>query len=181
MLIKAFIAERTFRLTLLEVFTVFLLQCHQILLDEFVFLFFCVHPQRTGTHEIRCYPTLRAGAETTAKKKWKAVCKIVRFALTTYRMILLSNCFDWRHFRMHWRQKIWLQFGRIPKRFSLPDFSIITSKHTPHVLSFERAIANDSSMAVSCWRIHFYRGNNEKWMRVNESLSFNCVRGVWIC
>jgi hypothetical protein len=33
-------------------------------------------------------------------------------------------------------------------------FSTMVSKQIPHILSFERATANDSSMSLSCCRMH---------------------------
>lgn len=68
MLIEAFITERAFRLALLKVFTVFLLQSDQILFDKFVFLLFRVHPQWAGTYEIWRYTALWTGAGNSRKK-----------------------------------------------------------------------------------------------------------------
>jgi hypothetical protein len=79
--------------------------------------------------------------------------RIVNIKMTNL-IILFSNCFACRHFRIQVRQKQWLQFGSIPKRCSRGGFSITTSKQTPHVLSLERATAKDSSISCSCCLMH---------------------------
>lgn len=88
-------------------------------------------------------------------------------------IILFSNCFACLHFRIQVRQKQWLQFGRIPNRRSRGDFSITTSKHTPHVLSLDRATAKDNSISCSCCLMH-------SWNTQFQYSSYaTCVSGMW--
>lgn len=81
-------------------------------------------------------------------------------------IILFSNCFACRHFRIQVRQKQWLQFGSIPKRCSFGGFSITTSKQTPHVLSLDRATAKANSISCSCCLMHSWKHQIQYFSKV---------------
>lgn len=65
MQVKTLISKRTFTPPLFKILAIFLTKRTFVVLDQFVFIFFGIHPVHTRADEIRCYTTFRAGSVST--------------------------------------------------------------------------------------------------------------------